>query len=231
MAVSANTTRPLRFLRRLSGNMEPPVYDFPVIETTTTWRKGDAAKFAAAADGGVTHCTGAGTAIGISTTAGAGLVGFFYGASSDAPVFPTSAGVQGTYISPSSITANSWPPPANTKIAVVLALPDCIFQVHGQNNNTDITAPTRTTLATGGLFYRVGLCTITPTGETERVMLDFNVTTTGIAKPIRFSYPQLPQARSSTANADPYQMVLGASGTSNPSYEVYIDNSVWNPSV
>ena len=233
MAISAGTTRPVQFLRRLSGNMEAPYYSFPVIETSTTWRPGDGAIIHATPDGKVNKATGAAaTGIILAQVDGSGLVGFFASASSSAPVFPTTTGVQGIYVSPAAVTTND-PIPDNEWVNLVLALPDCIFMGHETNGATDITAPIRapSASATGGLMYRCGLWVGTPTGETERVMLECAVTTNAIAFPINWAYPQLPIARSTSTLADPRRIKTGTAGTPNPAVEFQVVNSVWNPSV
>lgn len=213
--------------------MEPPVYDFPAAGTSVTWRKGDAAIIVGTPDGKVTKATGAaGTGIILAEVDGSGLVGFFYGPSTGAPTFPTAAGVQGIFISPSALTTND-PIPENEKVSLILALPDCIFRAHQTNGATDITAPIRnpSAVGTGGLLIRNGLWVGTPTGETERVMYDSSVTTNAIAFALDWAYPQMPQARSTSASADPLRVRLSTGGTSNPAIEFQVVNSVWNPSV
>lgn len=230
MAASANTSRPLRFLRRASGSMEPPVFEFPVGETDTTWRSGDAAVFPASPDGKIDRGTGA---IAISDIDGRGLVGFFVGPSASAPTFPTAAGVQGIFTSPASLTTND-PILATEFISVVLALGDCVFVANQLNNVTDITAPVRVPAAgTGGLFRRQGLRESTPTGETSRLFVDSSVLGSGnaIALPMAYAYPQMPQARGTGAGADPNRVILGASGTSNPAVEFMTMGTVFNPSL
>lgn len=237
MAISAATTRALRFGRRLSGNMEPPIYEYPVGETSTTWRIGDGVLIPGTPDGKVDKATGAaGTGIIIAEVDGAGLVGFFYGPSGSAPIFPTSAGVQGVYISPAALTADD-PIPDNEMISVVLALDDCIFIAHQTNGATDITAPVRAPAATtGGILTRYGLWVGTPTGETSRVMVDSSFGGPGgsgntLAHVQKYAYPQLPLARGTGASADLYYVKLGASGTPNPAVEFKVCGGVFTSTV
>lgn len=236
MAITAKTTRPVQFLRRFSGAMEPPVYEFPVIQTATTWRKGDGVVIAAANEGKVTKATGAGgTGIPIATLTGIGLVGFYYGPSSSAPPFPTETGVQGVYTSPAAVTTND-PIPDNEKIAVVLALPDCIFMGHQTNGETDIVAPIRapSAIGTGGVLRRMGLSVIVPTGESSRVLVDSSVDgadVNQISMPLNWAYPQLPAARGTTGMLDPFAIRLGANGTVNPAVEFYTLGTLWSTTV
>lgn len=234
MAISANTTRPVQFLRRLSGKMEPPVYPFPVGQTSTTWRKGDGVFIPATPDGKVDKATGAAaTGIAISEVDGTGLLGFFYGPKF--PPSPTSAGVQGTYTSPASLTTDD-PIPEDEKINVVLALGDCVFMAHETNGATDITAPIRnpSAAATGGVLVRHGLWVGTPTGETERVMVDASTRTTGnlLAYILDWAHPQLPLARGTAPGAaDLFAVKLGASGTTNPAVEFMVRGGALTPTV
>ena len=228
MAISANTTTPLRFLRRFSGNMEPPVYEFPVLQTSQAWRPGDLAVIAATTDGKVTIGT---TALAVAATlAGVGVVGVFKGASSSAPIFPTSAGVQGVYTSPAAVTTDD-PIPENEKISCILTLPDCIFVAHQVNNATDITAPDRQyATTTGGVLAVMELVVQAPTGETSRVMVDSSAQTAQMAFVLAYAYPQpIPQTRSASSGADPFRVRMSTAGTSNPAVEFQFMRTLWNP--
>ncbi len=202
MAITANTTRPVQFLRRFSGSMEPPLYEFPVGTASVVWRKGDGVYIPATPDGKVDKAAGAaGTGINLPQVDGEGLIGFFHGPSASAPPFPSSTGIQGTYTSPTITTDGA----ADERISVCLCLPDCLFMAHQTDGASDITDPIRnpSASATGGLLRRNGLWVGTPTGETERVMYDCSVTTNAIAFAWDWAYPQMQPARGTSYVGDP----------------------------
>lgn len=233
MAISANTTTAIKFLRRMSMPGMCPTYLFPVGENGATYRKGDPVSMDPTT-GKVVKSTGAaGVGIPISAVGGVGLVGFAVGASAAAPPFPTSTGASSGDVvltGPSTHTAAD-PIPASEYLLVALPLPDCVFQGHMTNGVSDITAPTRTTGAAGGLLERFGIWVGVPSGETSRGMVDVStVATNTIVVTLDWAYPQpIPSARSTTGVADPYRVILGASGTSNPAVEFICVGTMWNP--
>lgn len=234
MAISAGTTMPLRFLRRLSGNMEPPILEFPVDTADEVWRPGDAVEIDTTPNGRVGKAAGAAaTGILIPDDEGGGLVGFFLAGSAGAPSFPTAAGVQGTWTAPSSLVSlDTAIAPDTEKISVCLSLDDVIFYAHQTNGATDITAPTTAFVAaTGGLHTPLGLWVGTPTGETERVMVDTTTAPTDanayMCLPVAWVYPQMPIARGTTGLGDPNQIKMGTGGTNNPAVELFIRMSIW----
>ncbi len=254
MALTLSTLRPIRFLRRFSGSMEPPVYTFPLGDTSLAIYKGDGLTHltatAATPTGKVVKVNGAaargvpGTGVSISAVSGAGLVGFAISALSSAPPFPTSGGASAPpqvysgallLTTPASLTAND-PIPDTEKVAVVLCLGDCVFYGHEGNNATDITAPARIpdqaagTASTVGGISRFAL-SHTASANQEPAYVDTSVHATGnaIVQVLDWAYPQLPQARSATAGADPLAFRGGASGTVNPAVEFVIVGGAWNP--
>lgn len=237
MAISAATTTPLKFLRRVSGNMEPAMITLPVNDTSTAYRFGHPL-MVDATNGKVKLATGAaGTGMVISAiNATVGLVGIVGGFAAEAFVAPTAAGAHAggiAFTSAASLTAAD-PIPSSEKVAVILATDDSIFAGHETNGATDITAPTRIFAeATGGILQRVGLWIGTPTGETARGMIDCSVAAADanqIVLPLEWRYPQpIPQARGASAGPDPFRVVLGSGGTSNPAVEFKFVGTLWNP--
>lgn len=233
MAISAGTTTQIAFLRRFSGNLEPPMATFPVSDTTTAFRFGQPLVIDAT-NGKVKLASGA-AATGIPLASlNTGMVGIVGGANISSFTAPTAAGAHAggiAFTSPASVTTND-PIPENEKVTVILALEDCVFRGHMTNGATDITAPTRAFVAaTGGLFQRMGIWVGTPTGETLRGMLDTTtVTTNTLTCPIEWAYPQpVPQTRSSSSAADPFRFAGGSGGTANPAVEFTVIGTWWNP--
>lgn len=229
MAISANTTTPIKFLRRFSMPGPCPTYLFPAVGTSVVFRPGDAV----VVDKTTGKAEKAAAVIAINTASNdAVMIGYFAGPSAGAPPFPSSAGVQGAFTNQASLTTND-PIPENEKVLVMLCLPDCVFQGHQTTNNGDITAPVRAPAAsTGGILSRFSQIPATPTGENVRTVLDTNVIDAGNVTTIvlDYAYPQpIPSARSASGAADPYRVVLGASGTTNPAVEFICVGTMWNP--
>lgn len=234
MAITALTTTPVKFLRRMSMPGVCPTYLFPVGESSSVvYRFGDALVMDPTTGKVVKGSGAAATGIPLSAATGVGLVGFAVGASASAPPFPTAAGVaSGSVVLTGPATHTPADPiPATEYILVAIPLPDCIFQGHMTNGATDITVPTRTTGAAGGLLERFGLWVGTPTGETSRVMVDVSTATTNtIATTLDWAYPQpIPAARGTSGVADPWRVILGTAGTVNPAVEFVCVGTMWNP--
>src|SRR5258706_3639126 len=103
MAISANTTSPLIFLRRFGGITTAPQYQFASadISGTTILVRAGAAMVVSAATGHVIQVgVGTPTAVAINTiSAASSLVGFAASGNASAPPFPTAAGFsQGTRV-------------------------------------------------------------------------------------------------------------------------------------
>jgi hypothetical protein len=234
--------------------MEPPVYNFPIADTSLAIYKGDGmvhlAATAASPTGKVVKVNGAtargvpATGVPISLVTGAGLVGFAYAALSSNPPFPTTGGASAApqvysgallLTTPAAVTAND-PIPDTEKLAIVICLSDCIFYGHEGNNATDITAPARipdqaaATASSVGGISRFAL-SHTASANQEPCYVDTSVHGTGnaIVQVLDWAYPQIAQARSTTAGADPGAFRGGASGTTNPAVEFILVGGAWNP--
>lgn len=218
---------PITFERRFSGNMEPPVYEFPVSDTATVFRKGNI--ILAASSGKAVLGTGAagavpGTGVALST-ADNGLLGFFWAGTASAPQFPTSAGVQGSWTSPAAVTAND-PIPAGEYVSVVLALPDCIFGGNFGTSAAAVEADYATSDRTS-LLVREGLAAATVAAQNNVAFVDVSGTA-NIVQPIAYKYPQTrPQARSTTGVVDPW--LLAGTTVTNARVEFHLIATYWSP--
>lgn len=213
---TVNTTRPVRFLRRFSGNMEPPVYTFPVDENDTSTAVYAGNLFLFEDTGKVTHADGASGfarpgdgAEAAGTTGDTGIAGFAIGASAGAPPFPTSGGASANgllFTTPSSMTTND-PIPETEKVALIITLPDCLFLgnlgTSSSNVEADYDVSTRTILN-----LREGLSVSVAAVDYSLAFVDVGATTANTVRIIDYHYPKMkPTARSTTGQGDPWKMV------------------------
>lgn len=190
MAISANTTQPMRFLRRFSSTDGAPIKLFYAGDNSTSYRLGDAVKLTTA--GKVLKMT--------TTTALNEFLGIVSGAAAEAPAFPSSAGVTagGIVLTTGTVTVANRPPYSEA-LSICLALRDVIFVGNLTNNDADVTGVRATHIG-----RRFEILPRTPTGETARTVIEANAITNHAAFILDFHYPQIAQARSATAAADPF---------------------------
>lgn len=230
MAFTANSVKPVKFLRRPGFPEGAPIYEFPVGNAGTVFRPMNLLLLEDT--GKVVLCTGAAGFArpgdgAEASAADSGIAGFFAGGSTSSPPFPSSAGNQGAWTSPNPLTTND-PIPATEKVPVIMTLPDLIFEANlgtsAANVEADTNVSTRTIL---GVREGLSVCTAYVLhGDTNIAYIDISATT-NTARPLNYAYPQPPATRGTTASGDPY--LLQGAAVINARVEFHVIDSMWDP--